>query len=196
MTETFVRSTLGSQVNGALNSAPIYSFGTSTRDHREKLFVTEEHAKLNIKNKSPGPHADYHRRSTLGPQIDNMTSEPVWGWGSTTSERFEKPSNFKSPSPDAYDMKSSIGNQVVSAQGTSPIWGMGSSTRDGVKKVFLGHKQNMTSLHGTGSPGPAAYGINEKTCVGKQDVRVHTRRLILPTRRLLKAMVAGAPSSP
>ena len=65
MTKTFVRSTLGSQVNGALNSAPIYSFGTSTRDHREKLFVTEEHAKLNIKNKSPGPHADYHRRSTL-----------------------------------------------------------------------------------------------------------------------------------
>ena len=77
MTETFVRSTLGSQVNGALNSAPIYSFGTSTRDHREKLFVTEEHAKLNIKNKSPGPHADDHRRSTLGPQIGSPCCS-VW----------------------------------------------------------------------------------------------------------------------
>jgi hypothetical protein len=168
--ETFVRSTLGTNVVGGRTTAPQYTFGTSTRDHREKLFVTEEHAKLNVKNKSPGPHADYHRRGSCGPQVDHNKSEPLWGWGSTTSARFEKPSNAKSPSPDAYTMRSAIGAQIDSGKDSTPIWGMGSSTRDSVKKVYLGDKQNAVTLFGMGSPGPAAYGINEKTCVGKQDV--------------------------
>ena len=172
MAETFVRSTLGTQVLGGRTSAPIYGFGTSTRDHREKLFVTEEHAKLNVKNKSPGPHADYQRRGACGPQIDNNQSPPIWGFGG--AERFGKNmGKTLAPSPDTYTMRSSLGIQIVSEQDTTPVWGMGSSTRDNVKKVFLGDKQNAVTFQGVNSPGPAAYGINEKTCVGKQDLSVN-----------------------
>ena len=166
MSDTFVRSTLGPQVLGGRSSAPVFSFGTGTRDMREKLYVTEEHAKLNVKNKSPGPHADYHRRGACGPQIDNNLSPPMWGFGG--GDRFGRDGPPKGPSPDTYSQRSAVGAQISSKLDTTPQWGMGSSTRDNVKKVYIGEKQNTTTLYGVGSPGPAAYGINEKSCLAKQ----------------------------
>ena len=51
--ETFVRSMLGAQTVSSKASAPLYSFGHGTRDHQEKLYLTEDHAKLSLVTRSP-----------------------------------------------------------------------------------------------------------------------------------------------
>ena len=56
--DTFVRSMLGDQLISTRESAPAFGFGTGTRAHQEKTFITEDHAKLNLDpKKSPGPAA-------------------------------------------------------------------------------------------------------------------------------------------
>jgi hypothetical protein len=64
------RSTFGTQSRGGWKSSPIYGFGSGTREGRDKVFISQEHAKLCVdKNASPGP-AVYKHRAAVGPQVD------------------------------------------------------------------------------------------------------------------------------
>ena len=49
-------SMVGPQVSSSKRSAPLPGFGSSTRDHMNKVFMTPEHEKINSYGKaSPGP---------------------------------------------------------------------------------------------------------------------------------------------
>ena len=61
-------SMFGDQVSSTRRSAPGYGFGSSTRAHAQKVFVSKEHSMLASKGISPGPQ--YTIRSTVGPQVD------------------------------------------------------------------------------------------------------------------------------
>ena len=46
--DTFVRSMMGDQLVSSRVSAPAFGFGSSTRENREKMYYSEEHAKLAV----------------------------------------------------------------------------------------------------------------------------------------------------
>ena len=77
MGETFVRSMMGAQTLAGKVSAPSYGFGSSTRMHQEKMYITEAHSKNSLVTRSPGP-AVYTRDSTLGRNVDHMETLPIW----------------------------------------------------------------------------------------------------------------------
>jgi len=156
--ETFVRSMLGDQLISTRESAPAFGFGTGTRAHQEKTFLTEDHAKLNLDPKrSPGP-AVYEKKSTLGSQLESINgTEPQWVFG--TSDRFSKPTKeaMKFPAANAYTLKPAIGGQTSSLHPSQPVYGMGSSTREGVRKVYVSEGHSTSAFAGVGSPGPAVH---------------------------------------
>ena len=160
-----VKSMLGTQVSSARTSAPAYGFGSSTRAHAEKIFLSSEHAKLASKSNSPGP-AVYTMRSTVGPQVDGaLVSAPQWAFGS--SPRFSgEVGNDKVPGPGMYEQRSALGVQASGAQPSQPIYGMGSSTRDHVQKVYISERHSTSLFSGVNSPGPASYTL--QAAVGKQ----------------------------
>jgi len=156
--DTFVRSMLGDQLISTRESAPAFGFGTGTRAHQEKTFITEDHAKLNLDpKKSPGPAA-YGKKSTLGSQLESTSNtEPQWVFGSNA--RFAKPSveQLKFPAANAYTLKPAIGGQLDSLKPSQPVYGMGSSTREGVRKIYVSEEHATATFAGVGSPGPASY---------------------------------------
>jgi len=157
-------STLGT--HPTKESAPNFGFGTSTRENREKVFVSQEHAALASGSvRSPGPI--YNHLPAVGPQpTGSMASAPVWVFG--TGQRFEaeNKSTVDNPAPGKYDCQSSIGPQPAGHCKTQPSYGFGSGTRENQEKVFISNEHNNTSDFGRGSPGPAApYGTT--TGVGK-----------------------------
>lgn len=158
------KSTFGDQTASRRRSAPSYGFGSGTRATQEKIFVSQEHAKLSQGNTvTPGPQ--YNLKSAVGTQVSSATkSAPQWAFG--TNQRF----NFGKggagvPGPGNYDAHPGVGTQVSSKMGSSPIYGFGSSTREQVGKVFIAEEHNK-SLFGVGSPGPCTY--NLPSAVGKQ----------------------------
>jgi hypothetical protein len=107
------RSTFGTQSRGGWKSSPIYGFGSGTREGRDKVFISQEHAKLCVdKNASPGP-AVYKHRAAVGPQVDGAkASAPLWAFG--TADRWLKPSKDGAPGPGAYAPSLGLGKQVNS----------------------------------------------------------------------------------
>ena len=67
---------LGPQVNSRKKSAPNYGFGSSTREHQAKVFISQEHASLAPGEAcSPGPI--YNDIPAIGPQVNGaMASAP------------------------------------------------------------------------------------------------------------------------
>jgi hypothetical protein len=167
------RSTFGDQSSSRRRSAPSFGFGSGTREGREKVFVSQEHAAVSSGGtRSPGP-AVYTQKSAVGGQVSSSArSAPQWAFG--TSQRWM--TNAKSagsvPGPGTYDLHAGVGTQVSSKQSSAPLYGFGSSTRDHQEKVFIAEEHNK-SLYGTGSPGPMMY--NLPSSVGKQ-VRLPRRR--------------------
>merc|ERR1712185_473085 len=82
------RSTFGAQPMSRRRTSPQFGFGSSTREHQDKVFISQEHAALNTAvPRSPGP-ATYVPRASIGPQVNaQMKSSPLWGFGN--SQRFE-----------------------------------------------------------------------------------------------------------
>ncbi len=161
------RSTLGVQSNSKKTSAPNYGFGTSTRDHREKVFVSQEHAALaSGSTRSPGPIYDH--LPAVGPQpTGSFDSAPQWVFGTGSRFETENKSTVDNPAPGKYDAQSGIGPQAESKKSTQPKYGFGSGTREHQEKVFVTQEHIITSDYGKASPGPAApYGTT--TGVGKQ----------------------------
>ena len=158
------RSTFGTQSRGGWKSSPIYGFGSGTREGRDKVFISQEHAKLCVdKNASPGP-AVYKHRAAVGPQVDGAkASAPLWAFG--TADRWLKPSKDGAPGPGAYAPSLGLGKQVSSARASAPVYGMGSATRENVAKVYVTEEHNK-ALFGINSPGPAYVALTD--AVGKQ----------------------------
>ena len=156
MSDTFVRSMLGEQLQAGHVSAPKYGFGSGTRAHREKLFESAEISKTaGYGLGSPGP-AMYGCKSTLGPQL-TLPQDPQFGPLAYTSKRWEDNKGSKTPAPNAYLGRSSMGAQTEGAYASQPSYGMGSSTRDNVKKVYISEHHSNTAFQGVNSPGPSAY---------------------------------------
>jgi len=160
------RSMFGDQSLSKRSSAPQYGFGSSTREHQSRVFVSPEHAKLAVGgNRSPGP-AVYQLRNSVGAQIDGRkNSAPQWAFG--TAERFNVTNrHINNPGPGTYDSKSALGTQATSQRTSQPIFGFGSSTRENVSKVFVSEGHNKDK-YGVASPGPAVY--NQNASIGKQE---------------------------
>ena len=103
--DTFVRSMMGDQLVSSRVSAPSFGFGSSTRENREKMYYSEEHAKLAVgTNRSPGPTTS-GGKSIFGAQFSSaLESEPQWVFG--TSDRWAKPGAGKGPNPpNAYTQR-------------------------------------------------------------------------------------------
>ena len=163
------RSMLGAQVSSKRESAPSYGFGSSTREHRERVFISQEHAALAIGDgRSPGP-AVYPARPSIGPQVNGaIATAPQWAFGS--DNRFSPPnkSTVDNPAPGHHDQRASIGPQVNGALQSAPVFSFGSSTRDHQQKVFVSEEVNKIRDYGKASAGPAG-GRGELTkAVGKQ----------------------------
>ena len=162
------RTMLGTQVNSRKASAPCYGFGSSTREDREKVFVSQEHAALAVGTRSPGP-AVYMQTPSVGPQVNGaLESAPVWAFGS--DDRFGPPnrSTLHNPAPGHYDMRNSVGPQVNGALHSAPLYGFGSSTRAHQQKRFVSEEQNKINDYGKNSPGPAGTKGELKPSIGGQ----------------------------
>ena len=161
------RSMFGTQPLSARRSQPSYGFGSATREHTAKLFVSNAHSATVGGKAGPGP-ATYHQRASVGNQIDGRkASAPSWVMG--TGDRFKQDSRSASaaaPGPGTYALAGSFGSQASSSIRTQPAPGFGSAERSHVAKIFVSEEHNK-SLFGTQSPGPCSYDI--KGCLGKQD---------------------------
>ena len=139
-------------------AAPIYGFGSATREQANKVFVSQEHTLIALGGSdSPGP-AGYILPPSVGGKQPNgkMADPPVWAFG--TANRFQIGKSEKKPGPDEYKMYPSIGgNQPDGARENAPEWGFGTATRDQINKLFISQEHTLTILAGTQSPGPACY---------------------------------------
>ena len=151
------KSTFGPQPMSTRTSPAIYGYGSSTREDREKVFVSHEHAALACdSSRSPGPI--YNHLPAIGPQpTGTFSSAPTWVFGSSEQRpSAENKSLLENPAPGKYDMERSIGVQHESKKETQPRYGFGTGTREHREKVFVSQEHTITSDYGKASPGPAA----------------------------------------
>ena len=123
-----LRSTIGTQPDGRITSAPQWAFGTSDR------FRALNGAAF------PGPGA-YAQRTSMGAQIDGVQpSQPIYGFGSSTRDGVKKVylseqhssslfTGANSPGPATYTLNSSVGKQGLSPKLNQPSWLFGSCPR-------------------------------------------------------------------
>ena len=169
------KASIGPQVNGAIESAPKYGFGTSNRDHRAKVFISTEHnSTADYGRGSPGPAAPYQLGSSMGPQVQTFGPSPYASgagegvrngaqpsWVIGTAKRFAK--DFSADVPGAiYDIRPAVGPQVDGKLKSSPLYGFGSSTREVANKVFISHEHGKVT-GGRDAPGPGQYAVKSLT---------------------------------
>jgi hypothetical protein len=160
------RSMFGSQPLSARRSAASYGFGSSTRDHQAKLFISQAHsATAGYGLGSPGP-ATYGLRASVGRQEDaRKASAPSYGF--STNERFTVSKDTDAANaPLGGFSASSFGNQASSSTASQPKFGFGSAHRNQMERVFISEEHNK-SMFGKHSPGPCSYTL--KGAMGKQD---------------------------
>lgn len=149
------RTTFGAQPSSKKASAPSFGFGSGTREHQAKVFISHEHSVLAGTSDSPGPI--YERNAAIGSQPEGlMASAPEWGFGSDQRWGRENRSTRDNPAPGHYGTQGAIGLQPESKKSTLPRYGFGSSTRDGMERVFVTQEHNKI-LFGKESPGPSTY---------------------------------------
>lgn len=91
---------LGEQVDKP--SAPVVGFGTSTREHVSKIFLSAEHEKANYGTQGPGPK--YMPQPVFGPQPVRK-EPPSFSFG--TCDRFytrKMALRVATPAPGAYNV--------------------------------------------------------------------------------------------
>lgn len=163
-----VPSSIGRMVDSTRESAAQFGFGSSTRDHAAKVFLSAEQAKINFGLNSPGPSA-YTARSGVGPQYSSRNeTAPIYGFGSEERFRYDFVDRAKKlPGAGQYNTTSAVGVQPQSSKKTMPIFGFGSSTRSNRDKVYIS-ADHEKSHYGEGSPGPASLGPAAFVGLGKQ----------------------------
>ena len=159
---------VGKQTQSKAVTEGSFGFGTSTRDHAEKVFIGKEQAKVFFGMESPGPAA-YKVSSGVGKQPESRnTTEPGFtiprgGRGKDVDMERAR----KLPGAGQYRTVDGVGAQPRSENRTAPKYGFGTSSRDGANKVFLGKEQAKVFL-GLESPGPASLGPKAFGGTGKQ----------------------------
>ena len=157
------RSMFGSQPLSARRSAASYGFGSSTRDHQAKLFISQAHsATAGYGLGSPGP-ATYGLRASVGRQEDaRKASAPSYGF--STNERFTVSKDTDAANaPIGGFSASSFGNQASSSTASQPRFGFGSAERNQMERVFISEEHNK-SMFGKHSPGPCSYTLKGALC--------------------------------
>jgi len=175
-------ASVGPQVLARLSSAPMMGFGTAERKNVRKVWISQEHMKLDMHGMdSPGPAATYQIQSTVGKQVHSTAeSPPTWVFGSAA--RASDTPGLASPGPAGYTLPQSVGPQPDSRRPRSATPGFGAATREKRNQLYLGpgHEKGM---HGKASPGPAA-SYTLVPSVGKQ---VHSKTATAPGRPFSKA---------
>ena len=154
------RSMFGSQPLSARRSAASYGFGSSTREHQAKLFISQAHSATTASSCSPGP-ATFGLPASVGRQYDaRKASAPAYAF--STNDRFTSGGVAGSGVGHA---QTSFGQQASSSARSQPKFGFGSAERSQMERVFVSEEHNK-SLFGTHSPGPCTYGA--RSSLGKQ----------------------------
>jgi len=159
-------SALGKQGDSSKFSAPDYGFGSSTRAHQEKVFLSQEQAKINFGIQSPGPSA-YNSRSAVGTQPSSK-NETAPAWAFSSEERFKYDyveRAAKIPGAGQYNSTSAVGQQADSKKKTLPNYSFGTCTRHRRHKLYISPEHEKQHF-GEMSPGPAA--IGPMTSIGRQ----------------------------
>jgi len=162
---------MGPQVAGRFRTEPIAGFGTAERKHVRKVFISQDHNKLDMHGMdSPGP-AVIALKSTMGKQeSSDMRTNPSWVFASAgrTDPMVGKglKESAKMPGPANYTQIDSVGRQVSSKMRSNPQAGFGTSEVSHQYKLYM--SQEHEKMHfGKVSPGPgAAYQIGDS--VGAQ----------------------------
>ena len=145
---------IAAQIVSTKKSAATPSFGSSTRDNQQKLFLTTDHEKIHYGRHSPGPSI-YQATSCFGIQQNARNrSSPMWRM--SKSSRFEydyEKRASKLPGAGQYVAGSSVGKMVVSQKKTMPKFSFGRGTRDAKAKLFTS-ADHEKSQYGKHSPGP------------------------------------------
>ena len=168
-------ASVGPQVLGRFKSEPLMGFGTAERKHVRKVWISQEHMRLDMHGMdSPGPAAPYTLASTMGKQVHSTAESPAaWVFGS--SSRAKDDPGRHSPGPN-YTLPQSVGPQPDSRKPGAPNPGFGASTRDIRAQIYIGPAQDKAS-HGRIGPGPFAnYQLVES--IGKQ---VHSKTASAPS---------------
>lgn len=161
-TVRMLRSGFGRQTRSENTTHPQWCFGTSSREHASKQYISPEHARAMNGNNSQG--AVYKVYSGMGPQPEsNLPNAASIGFGSAA--RLAKGGRSNSPGPGAYKSEGALGDMKDSRRATSPRAVFGSSTRDAVSKIYLDEELNKT-FYGRETPAPNVYAANG--AVGKQ----------------------------
>lgn len=159
-------SSIGKQGDSTKQTAEQAGFGSSTRAMKEKVFLSEEHAKTNFGECSPGP-AVYNMKNACGKQADSKR-ETAASWVFSSEERFKY--DFveraaKVPGAGQYNAIGAVGSQADSKKNSLPKYSFGTSGRDQRGKVYIS-ADHEKSAHGLNSPGPASVG--GKSSLGRQ----------------------------
>ena len=132
-------STFGSQRSSRLTSQPMFGFGSSTRDHSARLFVSDMHAKSGaaVTAKGPGPGV-YSLNSSIGTQV-----RPSRDLAHAPPPRASRthPNPKRHPHPCCHPCCA----QATSRGHSAPSWGFGKASR------FDGR------AYTTDTPGPGSY---------------------------------------
>ena len=130
----------------------VLRFGTSTRDHAEKVFIGKEQAKVFFRMESPGPAA--YKVSPAWQAAEQERHRTGF-----TIQRRPRERRRHGPSPEL-----GAGQYRTVASGAQPRRRTGprpstasAPAADGANKVFLGKEQAKVFL-GMGSAGPASLG--------------------------------------
>jgi len=166
---------IGQQVTSQKATLPLYGFGSSTREHQQKVYISAEHEKV---SGGPGEGAGfkYSLHPSLGSQVLSYGptgyncrvkngSQPGWVMGK--AERFGNLSSgggsgALAPGPGTYTITPSVGVQVASSKPSLPRYGFGSSTREHANKVFISRDHAKLS-GGKFAPGPGQYPVAPMT---------------------------------
>ena len=96
-----IRPAVGPQSNGRLASAPLYSFGASSREVANKVFISHEHGKVTGGRDAPGP-GNYAVPSLTGKPVVAGLQRSGAKWGFGTSQRFSDTFKERAPGPGHY----------------------------------------------------------------------------------------------
>ena len=122
----------GAQAISNRRTAPAHGFGSSTRNHANKIFMGAEHAKTSSASCTPGPC--YEVAGACGNQQDSgKLSPPQWCFG--TAERFGGSPRKRTPGPGAYENAGAFGQQSLSNRSSFPLYGFGTVDRSMASKV-------------------------------------------------------------
>jgi hypothetical protein len=139
------KSMFGSQPLSTRPSPANYGFGSSTRNHRNRLYIGEMYAKTSNISCTPGPC--YETQGSMASQADSgKLSTPQWQFG--TSQRFASPRSTLSgtPAPGTYESASSFQRQSLSQRTSFPRFGFGTVDRDMAAKVRVSPPQPACAL--------------------------------------------------